>query len=65
MTTFMLMCYLNLNLNASVHFKNLNDCLYYSERLNEQKVTIPEKVESYKCMCKLVPYVDETKTKIY
>ena len=61
----MLMCYLNLNLNASVHFRNLNDCLYYAEKLTDQKVEIPEKVESYKCMCKLMPYVNEKNTKVY
>tara|TARA_R100001129_G_C5170216_1_gene204601 strand:- start:45 stop:242 length:198 start_codon:yes stop_codon:yes gene_type:complete len=65
MTAFMLMCYLNQNLNGSVHFRNIKDCLFYAEKLSEQRITIPEKVESYKCMCKLVPYVDEKKTKVY
>jgi hypothetical protein len=61
----MLMCYLNNALNSSVHFKNINDCIFYVEKLNKQNVRIPEKVESYECMCKLVPYVDPKVTKVY
>ena len=65
MTVFMLMCYLNDVFNSGVYFKNVNDCLYYAEKLTKQSVQIPEKVESYKCMCKLVAYVDEKRTKVY
>ena len=59
------MCYLNGNFNASVHFRSINDCLFYSDKLSNQEVRIPEKVDNYKCMCKLVPYVDSKKTKVY
>ena len=65
MTVFMLMCYLNDVYNGGVYFKDVNNCLYYAEKLTEQSVQIPEKVESYKCMCKLVAYVDEKRTKVY
>ena len=48
MTAFMLMCYLNDNFNGGVYFKNINDCLYYSERLSSQKIEVPIKVENYR-----------------
>ena len=65
MSAFLLTCFLNANIDARIYFKNVNNCLYYAEKLTEQNINIPEKVESYKCMCKLVPYVDEKKTKVY
>ena len=65
MTVFLLICYLNTNIDDKIHFKNVNDCIFYAERLNKQMISVPEKVESYKCMCKLVAYVDEKRTKVY
>ena len=61
----MLMCYLNDNFNGGVYFQNINDCLYYSERLSNQKIEVPIKVENYKCMCKLIPNIDPKKVKVY
>ena len=65
MSAFLLTCFLNMNVDAKIYFKDVNNCLYYAEKLSEQRITIPEKVESYKCMCKLVPYVDVKRTKVY
>ena len=65
MTVFMLMCYLNDVYNGGVYFQNINDCLYYSERLSNQKIEVPIKVENYKCMCKLIPNIDPKKVKVY
>ena len=65
MSAFLLTCFLNMNIDAKIYFKDVNDCLYYAEKLTEQSVQIPEKVESYKCMCKLVAYVNERRTKVY
>ncbi len=65
MTAFLLTCFLNANVDSKIYFKDVNNCLYYAEKLTEQSVQIPEKVESYKCMCKLVAYIDEKRTKVY
>ena len=65
MTAFMLMCYLNDAFNGGIYFKNINDCLYYSERLSDQNINVPIKVEKYECMCKLIPNIDEKKVKVY
>ena len=65
MTVFMLMCYLNEVFNGGVDFQNINDCLYYSKRLSNQNADIAINVEKYECMCKLVAYVDEKRTKVY
>ena len=65
MTAFMLMCYLNDAFNGGIYFKNINDCLYYSERLSDQSINVPIKVEKYECMCKLIPNIDEKKVKVY
>ena len=59
MSAFLLTCFLNMNVDAKIYFKDVNNCLYYAEKLTEQSVQIPEKVESYKCMCKLVAYVND------
>jgi uncharacterized beta-barrel protein YwiB (DUF1934 family) len=65
MTVFMLMCYLNDAFNGGIYFKNINDCLYYSERLSDQNINVPIKVEKYECMCKLIPSLDNKKVKVY
>ena len=65
MSAFLLTCFLNMNIDAKIYFKDVNNCLYYAEKLNEQSVQIPEKVESYKCMCKLIPNIDPKKVKVY
>ena len=65
MTAFMLMCYLNDAFNGGIYFKNINDCLYYSERLSDQSINVPIKVEKYECMCKLIPNIDDKKVKVY
>ena len=36
MTCFMLSCLLGAVNTGSIYFKNVNDCLYYSERLSGQ-----------------------------
>ena len=36
MTAFMLACYLSGDLSAKLHFRNVNDCLYYSRYLGDQ-----------------------------
>jgi uncharacterized beta-barrel protein YwiB (DUF1934 family) len=65
MTVFMLMCYLNDVFNGGIYFKNINDCIYYAEKLTNQKINVPIKVENYKCMCKLIPSLNDKKVKVY
>jgi len=65
MTVFLLICYLNSNIDDKIYFKNVNDCIFYAERLNKQMISVPEKVESYQCMCKLVSKVNIDKVKVY
>ena len=43
----MLMCYLNNAFNGGIYFKNVNDCLYYAEKLTGQNINVPIKVEKY------------------
>jgi len=66
MTAFMLACYLSGNLSATLHFRNVNDCLYYSKYLSDQRYDTPDGKEViYECMCKVVPKVDTNKVKVY
>jgi uncharacterized beta-barrel protein YwiB (DUF1934 family) len=59
------MCYLNDVFNGGIYFKNINDCIYYAEKLTNQKINVPIKVENYKCMCKLIPSLNDKKVKVY
>ena len=66
MTAFMLACYLSGSLSATLHFRNVNDCLYYSRYLSEQTYdTAKGKEVIYECMCKVVPNVDTKKVRVY
>jgi hypothetical protein len=65
MTAFMLACYLNGALQGSIYFKSVADCTYYSENLSGQKLETQNGDKEYKCLCKLVPYVDENKVRVY
>ena len=50
---------------GSLYFRNINDCLYYSERLSGQTIETQEGAKTYKCICKVVPYVNPDKVKVY
>ena len=66
MTAFMLACYLNGVASGAIYFRNVADCTFYTEYLSEQtydSATGDEVI--YKCICKLVPQVDEKKVKVY
>ena len=65
MTCFMLSCLLGTVNTGSIYFKNVNDCLYYSERLSGQTMESEEGTKKYECICKIVPYVNPKKIKVY
>ena len=65
MTCFKLICLLGIVNTGSIYFKNINDCLYYSERLSGQTMESELGTQTYKCICKVVPYVNPKKVRIY
>lgn len=65
MTCFLLSCMLGIVNTGSVYFKSVNDCLYYSEKLSGQIIKTENGNETYDCSCKLIPYVNPKKVKVY
>jgi hypothetical protein len=65
MTAFMLVCYLNLNLEGGIYFKNVNDCINFKQILNNQTIVKNKEEDIYQCMCKLVPNIDSEKVRVY
>jgi hypothetical protein len=65
MTAFMLVCYLGLQVDAGIYFKNINDCIDFKKRLHNQVIMKDNKEELYQCMCKLVPNIDSEKVRVY
>ena len=65
MTAFMLICYIGVQMEGGIYFKDINNCLSYKKRLHNQTIIKGEKEELYQCMCKLIPTVDPKKVKVY
>ena len=65
MTAFILSCMVGTIDVGSIHFKSINDCTYYSKRLSGQQLETEDGTETYNCICKLVPYVDKNKVRVY
>ncbi len=62
----MLACYLNGVAQGGIYFKSVNDCTYYTEQLSGQTFdNVTGQTVIYKCICKLVPKVDDKKVKVY
>jgi len=61
----MLMCYVGIQMEGGIYFKNVNDCMHYRNALHNQTIMKGEKEELYQCMCKLIPTVDSKKVKVY
>ena len=61
----MLVCYLGIQMEGGIYFKDINNCLSYKERLHNQTIMKDEKEELYQCMCKLIPTIDSKKVKVY
>ncbi len=65
MTAFLLACTLNGIANGGIYFRNVNVCMHYRDTLNQQTYMKDDKPQVYECMCKLVPFVDTGKIKVY
>ena len=66
MTAFMLACYLNGVAQGAIYFRNVADCTFYTEYLSEQTYdSATGENMKYNCICKLVPYVNENKVRVY
>jgi len=65
MTAFMLSCVLGTANVGSLYFQSINDCIYYSEKLSGQQVRTEEGAKRYDCYCKLKPYVNDKKVRVY
>ena len=65
MTAFMLVCYLGLQVEGGIYFKDVNDCINFKKKLHNQVIMKNDKEEVYQCMCKLVPTIDPKKVKVY
>lgn len=65
MTSFMLACTLNGIISGGIHFKNVNHCIDYRDKLNNQTYIKDDKPQKYECICKLVPFVDTNKVRVY
>ena len=65
MTAFLLACTLNGIVNGGIYFKSVKDCTFYSENLSGQQLETQNGTKEYKCICKLVPKIDDKKVRIY
>ena len=65
MTAFLLACTLNGIANGGIYFRNVNVCMHYRDTLNQQTYMKDDKPQIYECICKLIPYVDTEKVKVY
>ena len=65
MTAFMLACTLNGIVNGVIYFQNVNICIQYRDKLNNQSYMKADKPQVYECICKLIPFVDTEKVKVY
>ena len=66
MTAFMLACYLNGVAQGAIYFRSVSDCTYYTRYLSEQQYDNQTgQTVIYKCICKLVPQVNEKEVRVY
>ena len=62
----MLACYLNGVSQGAIYFRSVNDCTYYTKFLSNQKFDNETgQTVIYKCICKLVPQVNDKKVRVY
>ena len=65
MSAFVLICYLGLKMEGKIYFANINNCLSFKNKLNNQTIFQGKKEQIYQCMCKLVPQIDNKKMRVY
>ena len=61
----MLACTLNGIVNGGIYFENVNICIEYRDKLNNQSYMKADKPQVYECISKLIPFVDTEKIKVY
>ena len=65
MTAFMLACTLNGIVSGGIYFENVNVCIDYRDKLNNQTYMRENKPQTDECICKLIPFVDTDKVRVY
>jgi len=65
MTAFLLVCSLSGIMSNGIYFQNVNHCIDYRDKLNQQTFMRDDKPQTYECICKLIPFVDTKKVKVY
>jgi len=65
MTAFLLACTLNGIVNGAIYFQSVNVCIHYKNILDNQTFMKGNEPQTYECICKLIPYVDTSKVKVY
>lgn len=65
MTAFALTCFLGLQAERAVYFRNVNDCLYFKELLHNQEIKVGKEPKSYQCVCKVIAQIDSNKFVIH
>ena len=61
----MLACTLNGIVSGGIYFENVNVCIDYRDKLNNQTYMRKNKPQTYECICKLIPFVDTEKVRVY
>lgn len=61
----MLACTLNGIVSGGIYFENVNVCIDYRDKLNNQTYMRENKPQTYECICKLIPFVDTDKVRVY
>jgi|TARA_R110002012_G_scaffold196973_2_gene365490 hypothetical protein len=64
-TAFLLACTLNGIATGGIHFEDVNICIGFKDKLNNQSFMKDNTPQRYECMCKLVPFVDKEKVRVY
>ena len=66
MTAFILACYLNgVADRDGIYFRSAASCMDFSQMLSNQTYIKDNEKFTYECICKLVPYVNKDKVRIY
>ena len=66
MTVFILACYLNgVADRDGIYFRSAASCMNFRQMLSNQTYMKDDEKFTYECICKLVPYVNKDKVRIY
>ena len=65
MTAFLLACTMNGIASGGIYFQNVNHCIDYRDKLNNQTFMKENEPQKYECICKVIPFVDTEKVRVY